>query len=1037
MKKRGLSLLLALCMVLGMVTALPEIASAATNGILGDNITWTFDNGILTLTGNGEMITPIKSTWYGDIVNFPWGSFRKNIKEVIVNEGITKISYNAFYCFENLTNVKLPQSLSFVDADAFYRCENLEDIIIPDGTKSIGGGAFQKCSKLKNVSLPRNMEYINSYAFSECRSLERIVLSSKIINNNTFQKCTALKEIVLYSDVTSISDYAFYDCTALTDVYYSGSEDDWKKINIGTNNECLTNATIHYQYKPKDHAVDDYIIAEVSKYTSDGEYTQLNRIMSSGASAEEKFRRLNELFANNGITDVKEGIKYLSETTSYRSDYNYLTTNEIYCAYNFYDWLYSTKTGLAARSALYTDGLIFNYEVSAYLNPATYIESEYPGVKKNKTMLKKFLESGNDSAVNDIFDYTNKTAKYMKNIIKLNNIAEDAEMDSLMNQIMNCKSPERLEVLQNQFAEKIAYQIKINSGDKVYLDGENFSDALSTSASIISFAGATADDIAEMIKMNDNIETYKKNKKFLTYIYSNKDVSAEMRIAAYQLLDDINNGYYKRVVSIFGNVFELADGFIYTDKSKIRYALEQMGVSESGSGLLTDAFATLKLAAFISNIVADAGDFVKQAAYTQGYAELSALYAMKLEDDKKAFLADKSAENAWTFFEDYTILWNLRYRGEQQYFDMNKIKMYIFARVKTFNYQLKNEVVSDTLAHLEQCKFSIADGIEIPKSVQYVKKSVVKCPVDVAVYSLSGDLIAELKDGIESDISNEYGRFVVVRESYSGEYSKIICQSTNDELKIKLSAVGDGLVDYQSSSADAENIKAIDKLLVDNGNVIYADDEKFSVDTDGDGAADVYKEYVEKSNDEYVRAESAELSCDSLNLIEGETKTIGIEIFPINTTNTTVDWFSTDRSVADVKNGAVTAVGGGDAEIHVKVCDSDIEIVVPIRVTPLRELNFETAEFGDKQVRVKVIASTILEDIQSGRVLLGLYENNRLVGVHEEDVSVNNKNAQSVEHVFDTEASDSLNVKAFWWGIDDMIRPLSRSEKAVNSDETK
>ena len=219
--------------------------------------------------------------------------------------------------------------------------------------------------------------------------------------------------------------------------------------------------------------------------------------------------------------------------------------------------------------------------------------------------------------------------------------------------------------------------------------------------------------------------------------------------------------------------------------------------------------------------------------------------------------------------------------------------------------------------------------------------------------------------------------------------------------------------------------------------MIYADDEKFSVDTDGDGAADVYKEYVEKSNDEYVRAESAELSCDSLNLIEGETKTIGIEIFPINTTNTTVDWFSTDRSVADVKNGAVTAVGGGDAEMHVKVCDSDIEIVVPIKVTPLRELNFETAEFGDKQVRVKVIASTILEDIQRGKVAFGLYENNRLLGVHEEDVSVNNENAQSVEHVFDTEASGSLNVKAFWWGIDDMIRPLSRSAKAANSDETK
>ncbi len=46
--------------------------------------------------------------------------------------------------------------------------------------------------------------------------------------------------------VTSIGWSAFEACNGLTDAYYGGSEEQWKQIAIGSSNDPLLNATIHY-----------------------------------------------------------------------------------------------------------------------------------------------------------------------------------------------------------------------------------------------------------------------------------------------------------------------------------------------------------------------------------------------------------------------------------------------------------------------------------------------------------------------------------------------------------------------------------------------------------------------------------------------------------------------------------------------------------------------------------------------------------------------------------------------------------------------
>ena len=599
--------------------------------------------------------------------------------------------------------------------------------------------------------------------------------------------------------------------------------------------------------------IDQYVLSEVKKYTNNKFYAQYDAIMSAKISGDEKLRRLNELFSNAGITDVKEGVQYISDVSSHQRSYRYLTTNEIYCAYNFLEWLYDGTLGNLRRGLLYADGLIFNGEIFDYTDLSTFTEADYPGVKKNKALLKKILEMDNSNIGTTTFKNANTLAKYLKNILSLNGIKSTDEMNRVMDEIVNCTSAEKLNGLQNQFVELLSKELKHNNKGTVYFDGELFSKALGKSAKILKFGGALAEDITAVINLESDLEKYNKNSRFLQNIYQNKDVSFEMRLAAYRIEYELKTGYYYQLTSILGDIMDFGVDVLYTDKSIVSEYLNKAGISSETTGLFGDAFSTIKFATFVSNIVVDMGDFVKQAAYTQGYGELSALYSLKLENDKNAFLNRQSYENAWTFFEDYTMLWNLRKMGEEQYLGMNEVKMYLFSKVPTLNYDMKVEIVKDTLSELEKCKFNIPSQYTIPASIQYSEKAVIHCPVNVAVCLKNGKQIAYLKDGTESDVTNSYGRFAVVREAYSGEYVKVVCLKDKENVEFKIIGTADGTMQMEFATSDDKttgNIYKIREVTVSSKSVIQTtvsdivNKNVYYVDKDGDGKVDEKGNFV-------------------------------------------------------------------------------------------------------------------------------------------------------------------------------------------------
>ena len=89
MKKRVLSLVLALALCLGLTT-IP--AAAATSGKCGDNVTWSLSGGTLTISGSGPM-------WD----ECPWSKQTDSITKAVVGKGVTTLGSCAFDFCRNMT----------------------------------------------------------------------------------------------------------------------------------------------------------------------------------------------------------------------------------------------------------------------------------------------------------------------------------------------------------------------------------------------------------------------------------------------------------------------------------------------------------------------------------------------------------------------------------------------------------------------------------------------------------------------------------------------------------------------------------------------------------------------------------------------------------------------------------------------------------------------------------------------------------------------------------------------------------------------
>ena len=91
-------------------------AKAEKSGYCGPNLKWHLTDGVLTISGKGEMYD------FSLDSSRPWGWVYFGIKRIIIGDGVTTIGDYAFRDFRDLTSVTIPNSVTTIGDDAFAGC---------------------------------------------------------------------------------------------------------------------------------------------------------------------------------------------------------------------------------------------------------------------------------------------------------------------------------------------------------------------------------------------------------------------------------------------------------------------------------------------------------------------------------------------------------------------------------------------------------------------------------------------------------------------------------------------------------------------------------------------------------------------------------------------------------------------------------------------------------------------------------------------------------------------------------------------------
>ena len=227
-----LALILCLPFLTGSVMAdEPEFIDSGT---CGENLTWTLDiEGTLTISGEGEM----ENFGHGASPNkkdpAPWSDYCNEIKNVIVEHGVTSIGDYAFghfqiadrwsvkrYYYTSLQTVTMADTVTHIGSNAFWFCSALEEITLSQQLISVGESCFAQCEMLTHMEFPDTCVELGGYLFDCCFNLKTVKLPNglEVINDYLFQGCTALEAIDIPDSVTTLGQYPFSACVSLQNI---------------------------------------------------------------------------------------------------------------------------------------------------------------------------------------------------------------------------------------------------------------------------------------------------------------------------------------------------------------------------------------------------------------------------------------------------------------------------------------------------------------------------------------------------------------------------------------------------------------------------------------------------------------------------------------------------------------------------------------------------------------------------------------------------------------------------------------------------
>ena len=212
------------------------------SGICGAKAQWMLEeSGVLQIFGTGAI-----ASYAADA--FPWSSFRDQILQVVIGEGITAISDGAFAGCPKLTCVTISKDVTTLGKMVFYNCPELETVdvdpanqkfLCPQGNVLLNNWEttlyWVSPTLSGEYTVPDSIYTIMDGAFAGNRGLTALKIPDfGKIKSRAFENCTALTSITFTSYAGKISEDAFRGvCATVFYPYGSGHWNERLRLDYG------------------------------------------------------------------------------------------------------------------------------------------------------------------------------------------------------------------------------------------------------------------------------------------------------------------------------------------------------------------------------------------------------------------------------------------------------------------------------------------------------------------------------------------------------------------------------------------------------------------------------------------------------------------------------------------------------------------------------------------------------------------------------------------------------------------------------------
>ena len=163
---------------------------------------------------------------------------------VMIQEGTTAVGSRAFdEC--NAKKMVIPGSMTG-EISYLGRMKNLEEICISDANEAytlVDDILYYNRESLKyavtclknsegHVQVKRGTRILSEYCFASCKGVTSVTLPDTVegIMNFAFENCSGLQSITIPASVTLMTTHIFDGCDSLTDIYFGGTEEEWREL---------------------------------------------------------------------------------------------------------------------------------------------------------------------------------------------------------------------------------------------------------------------------------------------------------------------------------------------------------------------------------------------------------------------------------------------------------------------------------------------------------------------------------------------------------------------------------------------------------------------------------------------------------------------------------------------------------------------------------------------------------------------------------------------------------------------------------------